>query len=139
MASLNIAENGGKSVCYSQADFEAWLFWKEDFLSRHGGFPGADRWPSLGDTSFHECFLHPRKVAGPSGCLEHPYRPTSRLAAFSLILTSVCPDCLLPAYLGTREVCDMENRSCEEGLEELHALRWLRLTEVVKKGDKCML
>lgn len=52
---------------------------------------------------------------------------------------SVCSNFLLPAYLGTREVCDLENRSYEEGLEEIHVLRWLRLTEVVKKGDQCML
>lgn len=57
------------------------------------------------------------------------------MAAFSLMLMSVCLNYLLPAYLGTREVCNLENRSYEEELEELHELRWLRMIEVAK-GDK---
>lgn len=116
MALLNVAERGGKSVCCSQTGFEGRIF-----LARHGGWLGAERWPRLGDTSVHGRFLHLGKAEGPGGCLGHPCRLTWLLGALSLILASDCPGCLLPAYVGTREVCDLENGSCEEELEELHA------------------
>lgn len=52
---------------------------------------------------------------------------------------SVFPGSLLSGYLSTREVCDLQNRSYGDRLEEFHALRWFRLTEIVKEGDKGML
>lgn len=67
------------------------------------------------DPSLHGCFLYLTKAGGPGGGLEHPYRLTLLLAALSLILTSACPGCLLPAHVSTMEVCDVE------GLEKLHA------------------